>query len=390
MVAMADHMRILTVANYVDAAGGLERTQLTNCRGLAGRGHALDLVYVHDGAFTEQWSEFASTMTRVSTTLPRRASPFRSTAVVTSAVRGARHLKPEIVYVYRYWDLPFAVAVATASRASVVYHLCLPPPERVPSWFRSVLTRVDRTISVSRHTLDLWRDSGLRTDDAVIARTSVDLDAFRPAGLGQRATSRRALGIGENDFVIFFAGRLSPDKGIEVLLTAFRELVDHSDGCCRLVIVGSPSVPDDADNARRYSELLHRLGDGLAVTWLPRRLDVVPLLHAADVAVVPSVWPEPLARSILEALACGIPVVASSVGGSPELFTGWLSEFLVPPGDAHALADRLASIRDRRKRGEEIGKRCRSFAEEHLAPDDEFDVIEATMLGTMAEKADRR
>ena len=66
-------MRILTVANYLDATGGLERTQLTNCRGLADRGHRIDLVYVHDGAFSAQWRDITTTMTKTGTTLPRRS-----------------------------------------------------------------------------------------------------------------------------------------------------------------------------------------------------------------------------------------------------------------------------------------------------------------------------
>ena len=62
--------------------------------------------------------------------------------------------------------------------------------------------------------------------------------------------------------------------------------------------------------------------------------------------MVPSRWAEPLSRSIMEPLACGIPVVSTRVGGSPEVLTGWLSEFLVKSEDAAALADRLSSLHD--------------------------------------------
>ena len=69
--------------------------------------------------------------------------------------------------------------------------------------------------------------------------------------------------------------------------------------------------------------------------------DVVALIQAADVAVAPSLWPEPLSRSVMEPLACGVPVVATRVGGNPEILTGWLSEYLVEPDDADALAERI-------------------------------------------------
>ena len=131
-------MRILTTANHLDSAGGLERTHLTNAQRLVRRGHRFDLVYVEGGAFTDSWRDLTVTMRRVPTTLSRRSQPVRSARSVTEAVRAARQLEPDIVYVYRYWDLPFAVAVAAGRPTAVVYHLCLPPPAHLPRWLRAV------------------------------------------------------------------------------------------------------------------------------------------------------------------------------------------------------------------------------------------------------------
>ncbi len=181
-----DHcVRILVTANYLDAAGGLERTQLSNCRSLARRGHRLDLVFVHGGAFENEWDGITATMTRIPATLPRApARPIRSSLDFLAAVRQARRLQPEVIYVYRYWDLPFAVAVASARRASVVYHLCLPPPEPLPRWLRVVLRRVDYTVSVSEHTLALWEGTGL---DPGRAHGRPDVGRPRPLQACRRA-----------------------------------------------------------------------------------------------------------------------------------------------------------------------------------------------------------
>jgi glycosyltransferase involved in cell wall biosynthesis len=371
-------VRILTIANRLDPDGGLERTQLTNCSGLQRRGHVLDLMYVQDGAFGPRWRDITTSMTQVTTTLPRRAELLRSSHSVASALRQARRQKPDVVYAYRYWDLPFAVSVAAGSRASVVYHLCLPPPGPIPAWLRRVLARVDWTVSVSRQTLSLWEGTGLHVGRSTIALTSVDLEAFVPGNEDDRVETRGNLGFGAGDFVVFFAGRITQEKGVDVLLAAFRD-VTKSVPHAKLVILGSPSVGGDPVGAQRYFDALRASASDLPVTWLAQRADVVALLQAADVAVVPSVWPEPLSRSILEAMACGVPVVTSRVGGSPELLTGWLSDFLVDPGQPVELADRLVALHHWRHRDPGLGARFRQEAESRLRPDDELDLIERAM-----------
>lgn len=382
-------MRILVTANYLDAVGGLERTQLTNCKGLAGRGHHLDLVFVQGGAFEQDWAGISASMTQVPSTLPRRAHPLRSSFDVTASLRRVRRLKPDVIYVYRYWDLPFAIAATVGRPTAVVFHLCLPPPDPMPRWLRKVLGRVDATVSVSRHTLNLWEGTGLDLDRATVALTSVDLAHYAPADARARARTRSELGLGPTDFVVLFAGRISPEKGIDVLVDAFGKVAASAAGC-RLVIVGSPPPAADQQVARAYETRVHSAAEGLPVTWLARRSEVVPLLQMADVAVVPSRWPEPLSRSLVEPLACGVPVVATRVGGSPEVLTGWLSEYLVPSEDAESLAARLRSLYGWRMLDPELGNRCRLAAEERLSLDDELDVIEEAMVGAVRDAGTRR
>src|SRR5579862_62188 len=135
-------MRILAVANHIGSRGGLERTQLTNCRALADRGHRLDLLYVSPGDFTGQWARFCGEMVQVETLLPRRHRPLASAAAVARALAAGRRLSPDVVYVYRYWDLPYAAVLARLTGAAVAYHLCLPPPDPVPSWLSAALAQV--------------------------------------------------------------------------------------------------------------------------------------------------------------------------------------------------------------------------------------------------------
>ena len=368
-------MHVLAVANHIGSRGGLERTMLTNCRGLAARGHRVDLVYVSPGDFEADWRSFCGEMVQAATLLPRRSHPAGSAAAVVRALAAGRRLAPDVVYAYRYWDLPYAALLGRLTGAAVAYHLCLPPPGRVPPWLRAALTRVDTTLSVSEDTARRWAGTGLPETSVHVVLTGIDLAAYLPAGDEARAARRVELGLGPDDLVVLYTGRVGREKGVDVLVRAFGQLARRRPEA-RLVVVGSPSLGADPEDSRRYTAELRALAEGLPVSFLDGRPDVVGILQAADVAVVPSLWPEPLSRALMEPLACGLPVVASDAGGNPEVLAGWLSEWLVPAGDAEALAARLDAVCDWRRRQPELGRRCRTHAEEHLSLTREADLVE--------------
>lgn len=382
-------MRVLTVANHLGSRGGLERTQMTTCRGLARRGERVDVVYVSAGDFYEDWRAFAGSMAQIAGTLPRRRSPAQSGAGVLRGLLVGRRLQPDVVYVYRYWDLPYAIGLRALTGAPVVFHLCLPPPKRIPRWLAAALGRVDRTLSVSRDTAERWTGSGLDPARTSVVLTGVDLDRYRPADEADRRATRAEHGLGPEHFVVLYAGRIDREKGVDVLIRAFHHLGErHADA--RLVVVGSPSLGADPRDSVRYQAELASLAEGHAVTILPGRPDVVPLLQCADVAVVPSLWPEPLSRALMEPLACGVPVVASDAGGNPEILTGWLAEWLVPTGDDGALAGALTALHDWRSRDPGLGARCRQHAEQALALDVETDAVDRALQEAASTRRRRR
>lgn len=381
-------MRVLTVANHLGSRGGLERTQMTTCQALARRGHEMDLVYVSAGDFAETWRSFTRRMVPTSGTLPRRRQPLSSITGLLRAVGAGVRSRPDVLYVFRYWDLPYAAAVGSLTRAPVVFHLCLPPPRRIPVWLRVALRRVDRTLSVSRDTADRWTGTGLDAGSVEVALTGVDLERFSPAPEDARHETRRELGLDPEDFLVLYTGRLGREKGVHVLVAAFADLAARFPDA-RLVVVGAASLGSDPADSARYEEELRVAATGHPVTFLPGRPDVVPLLQAADVAVVPSLWPEPLPRAVLEPLACGVPVVATAVGGNPEVLAGPLADLLVAPDDPASLSERLAVLRDWRRTDPALGPRCRQYAEEHLDVDRETDQVERALLEVVADSSRR-
>ena len=373
-------MRILTVANHLGSRGGLERNQLTMCRALAERGHVVDVAYASAGDFTKDWESFARHMLMIQGSLPRARRPLRSSIGVGRGIVDAVRLRPDVIYVFRPLDIPFAVAVGQLCRAPVVFHLCLPQPNKLPWPVRWSLRHVALTLSVSHDTAGLWMRSGLRPSAIQVVHTGIDMDHYVPAPLEDQLVTRRDLGIEPTAFVTLFAGRLASVKGVDVLIRVFRQVAEKVPGA-RLVIVGASSLSADPEDAERYIRSLHELGSSDDILWLEARKDVEPLIQMADVVAAPSRWPEPFSRSVIEPLACGVPVVATRVGGNAEILVDWLAEYLVPADDVDALAEGIASLSSWRVEDPELGARCRDAVVVRLSLGQEVDAVESALAG---------
>ena len=87
---------------------------MTNCRGLAARGHRLDLVYVSRGDFAEEWQGFTGAWSRWGARSPAAVMPLPPRCGYAASHAPGRDCEPDALYVYRYWDIPYAVVLGTA------------------------------------------------------------------------------------------------------------------------------------------------------------------------------------------------------------------------------------------------------------------------------------
>ena len=163
----------------------------------------------------------------------------------------------------------------------------------------------------------------------VVIPNGVDLDRFHPPTPEERRSARASLGLGDDERVVVFVGHEFDRKGLPLLLQA----MPHAPEALLLVVGGDPRQIAAARRQAQAVGVLER------VHFVGRQSDVVPFLHAADMFALPSAY-EANALALLEALAAGLPVIATSVGGAAIAVSEGETGFLVPP-DAGVIGERM-------------------------------------------------
>jgi D-inositol-3-phosphate glycosyltransferase len=171
-----------------------------------------------------------------------------------------------------------------------------------------------------------------------IINPGVDHTLFSP---GSRAAARRATGLGDGP-VLLFVGRIQPLKGVDVAIEALARL-DRSDAV--LVVIGGPSGADGETHLRDVRRLAADLGVAGQVVWQPpkARHALSTWYRAADIVVVPS-RSESFGLVALEAAACGVPVVATAVGGLRTVVVDGATGLLVHRRTAGAFAEAISGL----------------------------------------------
>jgi glycosyltransferase involved in cell wall biosynthesis len=164
----------------------------------------------------------------------------------------------------------------------------------------------------------------------------IDLHTFTPGP--PNAAVRAALARRPADPIVGILGRIDPEKGVNVLLDAIGRLDARFGVQC--AVIGAP-MRDASWAERLLAEARDQLGERVRV--VPPRRDVADVLRALDVVVNAS-SAEPLGLTLIEAQACGVPVIATTGGGAAEVVADGETGLLVPPGDAGALAGAVSRL----------------------------------------------
>jgi glycosyltransferase involved in cell wall biosynthesis len=256
-----------------------------------------------------------------------------------------RALEPECLLVT--WGYPDAVGAAALNRAlglpliikahgsDLNVHAVHPLHAAQLRWAaRSAAAVVCVSEALRQRAITL----GVPADKALAIRNGVDLERFKPL---PRAEARRATGQAADRRTVLFVGNLLTTKGVRELFAAFERLARGRPEL-DLVLIGEG--PDSAWVREQAASA--DLADRVRLVGRVPHAELAPWFNAADLTCLPS-YNEGLPNVLHEAMACGIPCVATAVGGIPEVVSAVSGE-LVPVREVDALAAALSRVLDRR------------------------------------------
>ncbi len=331
-------MKLLIIARPFVFHGGVERATAGLVAALVDHGYDVHLLSLRGQAPMPG-------VTRHTLSLPPLPPAARLLALAASARRRVADSSWDVVqshertlcqHVYRAGEGCHRAYLASEARprARGLYHRIVLALER------RVFARTPRIVAIAqagrREIAALYSVPASRLS---VVYNGVDLDRFHPRNRArERGPARSEAGIPSSAFTALFVGSGFARKG---LATAIEGFAAFSDRQSRLVVLGK-------GDASEYRALAARLGVAERVAWLGARDDPERWYAAADIVVLPSRY-EPFGNVHLEALAAGLPVVASARAGGAEVITDGINGAIVNPNDARAIAEALERFRERPK-----------------------------------------
>jgi glycosyltransferase involved in cell wall biosynthesis len=251
----------------------------------------------------------------------------------------------------------YAGPVAKILSIPLIWHVRVPLPDYLLDRFLVSLS--SRIIAVSR--IVRRRFSWLKKNKVEIIYNGVNTKRFLP-GLAQ-GDLRKKFHIDSEDIVIGTVGRLSPEKGLEYLISAIPDVINEYPQT-KVLIVG-----DGNENYRlSLQEKVKELELSSRIFFVGFYEDVPQVLRCMDIFSLPSLF-EAFSRSLLEAMACGLPVVATAVGGNVEIVEDGVNGLLVPPSNPGALAFAIKELLKDKEKARKMGLEAKLRVEENFSMD---------------------
>ncbi len=224
---------------------------------------------------------------------------------------------------------------------------------------RSVLRYANKIIAVSKETMKYVLKLGADRTKTSVIYNGVDIDTFHPAN---KAESRRKVGLPQNRKIILSVRRLVYKNGLDTLIDSVPLVAQNHPNVLFVVAGKGPSrklIEDRITDLKVENNII--LVGFVADELLPA------YYCAADCFVLPSASGEGLPLVLLEAMSCGLPVVATTVGGTPEIVSYMKNGILIPPRDSEAMAEAVSSVLSNIELGLTLGEEARRSIENRFS-----------------------
>ena len=385
-------MRVLFLTNFylTDGAGGEEQSCQQVVEGLQQRGHkTLVLTSMHgsnnlpverDGIHRSLYLEMDLVPWRHSITFftKRKAREKHNLQVFERVIQ---QFDPDIIFIWGMWNLSYSLAAFAEAKypQKVVYRFASYWPT-LPSqhefywqktgrmWYsrllKGALSRIalamlakeqrqprltfKHAICVSAATRNVLMEAGVPVSDARIIHTGLDIDRYL------NGVKEHSLPQENRNLKLLYAGRIYPEKGIDALIQAMIKLVrDQGKREISLSLAGSGSFEYESHLRQLVSEA--GLTENVLFLGWVTPVDIPTLLQKFDVLVLPSSWPEPFSRAVLEGMISGLVVVATRTGGTPEIIIDGENGVLFTPNQVDDLVKKIAHLLDEPESRHRIG-----------------------------------
>ena len=288
---------------------------------------------------------------------------------------GLSELMPDVVHVNCLSHLRGA-AVARSVGLPVVWHLReILPPGRRRRWFAGRLrSDATRIVAVSEAVAEWVRDEGLGDRVEVVHNGVVS-----PVEGVDREAARVQFDLPPEAFVVGLFSQMVHHKGALDLVRAAHSAISENPEL-HFLIAGHGPV-SFADQLRR------EIASGAAaghIHLMPPQPEIWELLAAVDMLALPTLWPDPLPRAVMEAMAVGRPVVAYQTGGVPEMVVDGETGFLCQPGDVEGLTRAILELAGDRSLLNLFGEAAQKRAREHFGVERYVDQMEKVLSEAMS------
>ena len=214
---------------------------------------------------------------------------------------------------------------------------------------RLQVSGASKITALSSHIMRRQVSAGIPEDRTQILHIGCDLDEYAPPSADRKSGLRLEHGFVDSDVIVCFTGRLMKEKGVDTLLKAIA-MARESAPEMRALIVGQGDAREELEGMAEELEIAE------VVRFTGHVPSVVPYLQLSDIFVCPSVWEEGFGYVNIEAMAVGLPVIASRAGGIVDTVQDAKTGFLVTPGDSSELAEKILALCEDAGRGQAMGR----------------------------------